>query len=161
MTDHEEGLVAGDHPLQHGDDGSALLGPRRTLDAELLVGVLLLVEQVWAEDGCQVQGCHLVPCDLYLEKEFDDVTQMSSSPCFSKIVSVAPKFALHLLNSCSTFLDISGTVFLPYKENVSSPLASIQPVAPHFCFCHFVTRGLLTVKVSARMTGDSVSTRLG
>lgn len=27
MTDHEEGLVAGDHPLQHGDDGRALLGP--------------------------------------------------------------------------------------------------------------------------------------
>lgn len=37
MTDHEEGLVAGDHPLQHGDDGRALLGPGRALDTELLV----------------------------------------------------------------------------------------------------------------------------
>lgn len=65
MTDHEEGLVAGDHLLQHGDDGRALLGPGRALDAELLVWALLLVEQVGAEDGRQVQGRHLIPCDLY------------------------------------------------------------------------------------------------
>lgn len=65
MTDREEGLVAGDHLLQHGDDGRALLGPGRALDAELLVWALLLVEQVGAEDGRQVQGRHLIPCDLY------------------------------------------------------------------------------------------------
>lgn len=69
QTDHEEGLVAGDHPLQHGDDGRALLRPGRALDAELLVRVLLLVEQVGAKDGGQVQRCHLVPCDLRLEKQ--------------------------------------------------------------------------------------------
>lgn len=68
MTDHEEGLVAGDHPLQHGDDGRALLGPGRALDAELLVWALQLVEQVGAKDGGQVQGRHLIPCDLHLEK---------------------------------------------------------------------------------------------
>lgn len=54
LTDHEEGLVAGDHPLQHGDDGRAFLSPRRALDAELFIAALLLVEQVWAKDGGQV-----------------------------------------------------------------------------------------------------------
>lgn len=49
--DHEERLVAGDHPLQNGDDGRALLGPGWALDAELLVWVLLFVEQVGPEDG--------------------------------------------------------------------------------------------------------------
>lgn len=68
-TDQEEGLVAGDHPLQHGDDGRALLGPGRALDAELLVRALQLVEQVGAEDGRQVQGRHFVPRDLWGEKK--------------------------------------------------------------------------------------------
>lgn len=53
-TDQEEGLAAGDHPLQHGDDGCALLGSGRALDAELLVWALLLVEQVGPKDGGQV-----------------------------------------------------------------------------------------------------------
>lgn len=69
MTDHEECLVAGDHPLQHGDDGRALLGPGRALDAELLVRALLLVQQVGAEDGGQVQRRHLVPRDLPSERQ--------------------------------------------------------------------------------------------
>lgn len=80
MTDHEEGLVAGDHPLQHGDDGGALLGPGRALDAELLVRALLLVEQVGAEDGGEVQRRHLVPCDLNLEKEKQCFFR-SNEPC--------------------------------------------------------------------------------
>lgn len=64
MTDREEGLEAGDHPLQRGDDRRALLGPGRALHAELLVRALLLVEKVGAEDGGQIQGCHLISCDL-------------------------------------------------------------------------------------------------
>ena len=79
---HEEGLVAGDHPLQRGDDGRALLGPGRALDAELLVGVLLLVEQVGAKDGGQVQRRHLVPCDLESEKQ-TDLKTLSPSLCLS------------------------------------------------------------------------------
>lgn len=79
MTDHEEGLVAGDHPLQHGDDGSALLGPGRALDTELLVRALLLMEQVGAEDGGEVQRRHLVPCDLILRKK--NSVFRSNEPC--------------------------------------------------------------------------------
>lgn len=69
MANHEEGLVAGDHPLQHGDNGRALLGPGRALDTELLVRALQLVEKVGAKDGGQVQGRHLIPCDLWLETQ--------------------------------------------------------------------------------------------
>lgn len=66
MTDREEGLEAGDHPLQHGDHRRALLSPGWALHAELLVRALLLVEKIGAKDGCQVQGCHLISCDLFL-----------------------------------------------------------------------------------------------
>lgn len=82
-TDQEEGLVAGNHPLQHGDDSRALLGPGRALDAELLVRALQLVEQVGAEDGRQVQGCHFVPRDLWgkkVERKLKGEYFQSSSP---------------------------------------------------------------------------------
>lgn len=65
MADREEGLKAGDHPLQHGDDCRALLGPGWALHAELLVRALLLVEKIGAKDGGQVQGRHLISCDLF------------------------------------------------------------------------------------------------
>lgn len=65
MTDREEGLEAGDHPLQHGDDRRALFGPGWALHAELLVRALLLVEKIGAKDGGQVQGRHLISCDLF------------------------------------------------------------------------------------------------
>lgn len=65
VTDREEGLKAGDHPLQHGDDRRALFGPGWALHAELLVRALLLVEKIGAKDGGQVQGRHLISCDLF------------------------------------------------------------------------------------------------
>lgn len=54
MADREEGLEAGDHPLQHSDDRRALLGPGWALHTELLVRALLLVEKIGAKDGSQV-----------------------------------------------------------------------------------------------------------
>ena len=60
-THHEESVEGVDHALDDGDDGRGLLGPRGALDAELLVGALLLVQQVWSKDGGQVQRGHLVP----------------------------------------------------------------------------------------------------
>lgn len=67
-TDREEGLEAGDHPLQHGDDRRAFLGPGWALHAELLVRALLLVEKVGAKDSGQIQGRHLISRDLFLWK---------------------------------------------------------------------------------------------
>lgn len=72
-TDREEGLEAGDHPLQHGDDRRALLGPGRALHAELLVWTLLLVEKVGAKDRGQIQGRHLISRDLFLWKDAESV----------------------------------------------------------------------------------------
>lgn len=72
-TDREEGLEAGDHPLQHGDDRRALLGPGRALHTELLVRALLLVEKVGAKDRGQIQGRHLISCDLFLWKDAESV----------------------------------------------------------------------------------------
>lgn len=72
-TDREEGLEAGDHPLQHGDDRRALLGPGRALHAELLVRTLLLVEEVGTKDRGQIQGRHLISRDLFLWKDAESV----------------------------------------------------------------------------------------
>lgn len=73
MTDREEGLEAGDHPLQHGDDCRALLGPGWALHTELLVRALLLVEKVGAKDGGQIQGRHLISSNLFLGKDAESV----------------------------------------------------------------------------------------
>lgn len=73
VTDREEGLEAGDHLLQHGDDCCALLGPGWALHAELLVRALLLVENVGAKDGGEIQGRHLISRNLFLWKDTESV----------------------------------------------------------------------------------------
>lgn len=117
MTNHEESLVAGDHPLQHGDDRGAFLRPGRALDAELLVGVLLLVENVGTEDGGQVQRRHLVSCDLHVEKQ-----TLQHGP-----VNVGCSWV-----TVCIFLQISEDLFLPFfKKRENKSAAEMTSVPAH------------------------------
>lgn len=64
----EQSVVPLDQPLEHADDGDALLRAGQTLHRKLLVRVLGFVQEVRPEDGGEVPRRHLVAGELQSEQ---------------------------------------------------------------------------------------------